>query len=361
MKLFFFDTETTWLNSDDQILQFWGIFWTFDWVKFHEERRINQLINVSKEISPDAERIHGIDKNKVKNLWYIEDYIDEILLYIKKADYIIWHNLDFDIKMLKQECNRIWQDFSRDNIKSFCTMKETIDILNLPGKKRPKLSELYYYLFNKHFNNAHDAMADIEATKDCFIELTRLELINFDKFLWKKQKKIWDVQLIRAVCDWNIEKIKKLIQDWVDIEVKDVENDDWDPDDISWSTPLIYASNIWDINIVKLLVENWANIESKTNYSWRTPLMHACHKWHIKIVAYLLACWADIETQDKDWDTPLIWASLCWHTGVVRLLLEYWANVDVKSNCSWRTPLTAINEAYANIIKLMSNHSKWIK
>jgi hypothetical protein len=86
--------------------------------------------------------------------------------------------------MLKQECNRIGKNFDRDNVKSFCTMKETIDILNLPRKKRPKLSELYYFLFNKHFDNAHDAMADIESTKDCFIELVkRGKIKNFQNNL----------------------------------------------------------------------------------------------------------------------------------------------------------------------------------
>ena len=50
-------------------------------------------------------------------------------------------------------------------------MKNSIDIVNLPRKKRPKPKELYRHLFNKDFDNAHDAIADIEATKDCFIEL----------------------------------------------------------------------------------------------------------------------------------------------------------------------------------------------
>jgi len=31
--------------------------------------------------------------------------------------------------------------------------------------------ELYRFLFGKEFDDAHDAMADIRATKDCFLEL----------------------------------------------------------------------------------------------------------------------------------------------------------------------------------------------
>jgi hypothetical protein len=32
---------------------------------------------------------------------------------------------------------------------------------------------LYTHLFDKEIENAHDAMADIEATKDCFLELAK--------------------------------------------------------------------------------------------------------------------------------------------------------------------------------------------
>ena len=51
------------------------------------------------------------------------------------------------------------------------------DICKIPGNviyggyKYPKLGELYYKLFNKHFNNQHNAMADVEATYECYKEL----------------------------------------------------------------------------------------------------------------------------------------------------------------------------------------------
>lgn len=44
--------------------------------------------------------------------------------------------------------------------------------LSMPNKY-PKLDELYYKLFNKHFNNQHDAMADVQAAYDCYYELKR--------------------------------------------------------------------------------------------------------------------------------------------------------------------------------------------
>jgi hypothetical protein len=57
-------------------------------------------------------------------------------------------------------------------------MKDISHVADLP-KKRPRLWLLYTHLFGKEFANAHDAMADIEATKDCFLELAKRGYINF--------------------------------------------------------------------------------------------------------------------------------------------------------------------------------------
>jgi len=103
---------------------------------------------------------------------YIDGYIDTFLEYIDKSDHVIGHNIAFDIRMLRQDCERISRVYDRDTIKTFCTMKDISHIEDLP-KKRPRLKLLYTHLFGKEFENAHDAMADIEATKDCFLELAK--------------------------------------------------------------------------------------------------------------------------------------------------------------------------------------------
>lgn len=171
--LLFIDTETTGLSSTDQILQFAGIYWRFDGKKFHEEIRINQYINITTKINFFAQRVHGISKNMVSQYWYIDSYIDTFLEYICKSDYIVGHNIAFDIRMLKQDCERIGRECDWDSIKTFCTMKDTWHLTGPTLKKRPKLWLLYSHLFWKEIENAHDAMADIQATKDCFVELSR--------------------------------------------------------------------------------------------------------------------------------------------------------------------------------------------
>lgn len=170
--LLFIDTETTWLSSTDQILQFAAIYGVFDGKKFHEKTRINQYMNITTKINFFAQRVHGISKSMVANYWYIDSYIDTFLEYINKSDHIVGHNISFDIRMLQQDCERIERPYDRDTIKTFCTMRDIGHISDLP-KKRPRLGLLYTHLFGRAFDNAHDAMADIEATKDCFIELAK--------------------------------------------------------------------------------------------------------------------------------------------------------------------------------------------
>lgn len=64
-----------------------------------------------------------------------------------------------------------------------CTMrhKEVVKFCGLKNKagkpKWPKLEELYQILFDKDFPNAHNAMADTRATKECFFELVKREII----------------------------------------------------------------------------------------------------------------------------------------------------------------------------------------
>jgi len=105
---------------------------------------------------------------------------------LKLADSVVAHNLEFDLNILEIAGIR-----SKTKIKwpakQLCTMKASTHICQLPMKNRkkfkfPKLKEAYHYFFNVEFDNAHDAMADIRATKDIFHKLRQLETVNQIKF-----------------------------------------------------------------------------------------------------------------------------------------------------------------------------------
>lgn len=186
MKIFVFDTETTWfidkkeknLDAQPNIIQFAWIMWKINnWV-FKEEKRINILINPKKPIPYDSSQIHHIYDIDIKNAPYIEDVIDEIIDYINTPDVIVWHNIEYDIDMLKLELRRLWKEFEYKPKQIECTMNSSTNFCKLAKKnensswyKRPKLWELHKKLFWEYFIWAHDAMTDVEATLRSFLEL----------------------------------------------------------------------------------------------------------------------------------------------------------------------------------------------
>ena len=193
MKIFVFDTETTWfinkketnLDLQPNIIQFAGILGELkDW-EFTEIKRINQIINPKKPIPFASSQVHHLYDIDVKDAPYIEDVIDEILTYINEPDIIVGHNIEYDEDMVKLELKRLEIEYKYQPKQVICTMNESTNFCKLPKKmasspwyKRPKLWELHKKLFWEYFIWAHDAMTDVEATLRSFIELVKLNVIE---------------------------------------------------------------------------------------------------------------------------------------------------------------------------------------
>jgi len=172
MQIFFFDTETTGFGPEDRVIQFAWLFGKYvrETGEFFLERTMNQYINIDEEIPEEAFNIHKINKEKLAPFLKMEAYMPELMEYFYKADLCVWHNISFDIRMMRQEMEKILYRVPEWTLapKLFCTMKDT------PGfTKWPKLWELYKHLFWEEMHNAHDAMYDIAATKDCFLNMLR--------------------------------------------------------------------------------------------------------------------------------------------------------------------------------------------
>ena len=196
-KILFFDTETSGfikkaLSYDDPeqawLVQIGAILGnaneTFD--------EINCLIKANgREINYHAEQIHGFSAEKTE-----AEGIDELSaaeqfgLLLNQADKVVGHNLDFDWQYVYQLMQRNMEELSDDARSAFyvdresqCTMKDKriVKFCGLKNKngraKWPKLIELHEILFDKGFDCAHDAMADITATKDCYFELIERGII----------------------------------------------------------------------------------------------------------------------------------------------------------------------------------------
>ena len=130
---------------------------------------------------------YGLDESIVTKMFF-----DNAIM----AQNLVCHNRSFDIDFVK---DMIARSISVDSAIAFselpfnCTMKESVDFCKLPhakwknSYKWPRLAELYNILFKEYFDNAHDALADVLATRRCYYELVARKLL-FQKTKWTPEK-----------------------------------------------------------------------------------------------------------------------------------------------------------------------------
>ena len=186
-KYLFFDTETTGIPKDYKApctnTDNWPRLIQLGWLLTDAEGRIlsegNHIVRPDGfEIPKAASDVHGITTDfALENGKPLLDVIFAFGADLNQAECVIGHNLDYDLHIVGAEYVRLGYDsrimFARPTL---CTMQATIQYCNIPGRfgpKWPKLMELYTKLFGQEFDGAHDAMADIVATKECFFELIR--------------------------------------------------------------------------------------------------------------------------------------------------------------------------------------------
>ncbi len=180
----FFDTETTGLinfkvpidhPSQPRLVQLAVIF-TDDEGK--EMSTIDLIIKPNGfDIPQTASNIHGITTEKALQcgvpIITALTILNDILI---NSDQLIAHNVQYDELIIKRESLLAGLPIEIiSNIQKFCTMKQTMGICKIPstygGYKYPKLQESYKHAFGEEFQNAHNAFADISATKKLYFWL----------------------------------------------------------------------------------------------------------------------------------------------------------------------------------------------
>ena len=244
-KLMFFDTETNGLIPKyfSQITDMPRVV-QLSWIVADEDGQIEKecdyLIKpIDFDLYEDSIKVHGITKEKAMNQGIeIKTIISMFITDLNRCHAIVGHNISFDIQV-------IWAEFIRLNIPYgltikempfYCTMYLSVDYCKLPlitghgyrysifnalrsnnryNYKLPKLTELYEFLFNEKFYNAHDAKADIKATVKCFFELLKRNVITYkptnktykDFVITKDQKSnILNENMLSLIERWHVYK-----------------------------------------------------------------------------------------------------------------------------------------------------------
>ena len=187
----FFDTETTGLprnwSAPVSDIHNWPRIVQIAWELYDAD--LTLLASNSRIIKPEgyeiplfASRIHGITTERARESGVALDLVlAEIKELLQRADYLVAHNVSFDEKVLGAEFLRKKMPNDLSGKKMICTKEISTQFCAIPGPygyKWPKLSELYRTLFGTSFEDSHNAIADVRATAQCYIEMKRRGIVT---------------------------------------------------------------------------------------------------------------------------------------------------------------------------------------
>lgn len=190
-RILFFDTETTGLprnyNAPVSDLDNWPRLVQLSWIVTDangDEFKVKDFIIKPDgfTIPDDSSKVHGITTEiALRDGNPLQKVLAEFVSDIETADMIVGHNVEFDKKIVGAEFLRCKIQSKALDKRTVCTMKSSTNYCALPGKygyKWPTLQELHNKLFGESFEDAHNSLNDIKATKKCFFELREIGIIS---------------------------------------------------------------------------------------------------------------------------------------------------------------------------------------
>lgn len=192
MGLFFFDTETTGLvdfklahdhSSQPYLVQLAALLTDDDGT---ERASMSVLVRPDGWTIPDeASAVHGITTDiAVANGVALRTALTAFRALLENADTVIGHNVGFDVAVINAARHRAgaqpgdyWPE------KMFCTMRTATPVCKIlhadprhdQDYKWPRLNEAYRHFFGQELEGAHDALVDVRACRDVYLELQGLE------------------------------------------------------------------------------------------------------------------------------------------------------------------------------------------
>lgn len=194
MNIMFFDTETNGLPRSFDVDNLrpgnWPSMVQVAWIivnedgKEIEKRELLMKLPEGEIENPRAVAVHGKTTELIKEKGIeIEEVLKEFRDALSRSTVVVAHNINFDLGIIYSNFkNQLGVDLRNDFLgkKLICTKESSTDYCKIPssrGYKWPSLSELHNHLFGKDFENAHDAMGDVVAMKNCYYELVKRNVI----------------------------------------------------------------------------------------------------------------------------------------------------------------------------------------
>lgn len=155
------------------------------------------LMSVNFIIRPDgfsiptgASDVHGITTEMAMELGIpLLSALAPFSQMVAVADVCVAHNMDFDDPVVAFEMERLGKVNRLAEKPKVCTMKAMVDVVRIPPTpkmvragfnhfKSPSLMETFEFLFGRKFDDAHDALADVNACAEIHQEAIRRGLIT---------------------------------------------------------------------------------------------------------------------------------------------------------------------------------------
>ena len=243
-RILVFDVETTGLipNMDPITKEYKSLeempniiqlsFIVFNLYEFCIERTYNAYIKIKniEKISEEITNLTGITQEKCLNEGIeMKDALIEFYNEYINSDYAIAHNINFDKRMIMFELERNFLEIEKTcpfilnifnpifckskGIENYCTMMASINICNILIEKKskkvsnklatvatgegepesiltpptfykkfPKLSELYFCLFQSNPENLHNSLVDTLVCLRCFLKIKMNHEIHDKKY-----------------------------------------------------------------------------------------------------------------------------------------------------------------------------------
>ncbi|XOV67902.1 MAG: exonuclease domain-containing protein [Fluviicola sp.] len=154
-SLAIFDLEATGLNvTHDRIVEIAVVKIAPDGSTTNFNRRVNPEIPIPAEVSA----IHGIYDKDIKDAPTFKEILPELETFLEDCDFAGYNSNKFDLPMLAEELLRAESDFD-------LSTRKHIDVQNIFHKMEQRtLVAAYKFYCQKELNNAHNALADAQAT-----------------------------------------------------------------------------------------------------------------------------------------------------------------------------------------------------